>query len=123
MEALTQRFVVPIMPEQPANLKVVYPWETTNIMIICQQLFELAAKTGYKGTFEEFKEHFGDYLESGDSIIDYDEYTGQYTVSPLPNVKQILRTRNKVLRHDVVVNEIPYYETSNSAGGYTVIIG
>ena len=123
MDAITHRFVVPIMPEQPAKLKVVYPWETTNLLILCQQLFELAVKTGYHGTFEEFKAHFGEYLESGDSIIDYDEYTGQYQVTPLPYVEQILRTRNKVLKYDVTIEEIPYYETSNDAGGYTVIIG
>lgn len=123
MEAITRQFVLPVMPQQPAAKTSVYPWERTNLFILCQQLYGLAAKTGYLGTFEEFKEHFGEYLESGDSIIDYDAYTGQYEVTPLPNVEQILRTRNKVLKHDVVVQPIPYYETTNDAGGYTVIIG
>ena len=123
MDALTRRFVVPIMPEQPANLKVIYPWEQTNIYNLCQQLFELAAHTGYTGTFDEFKQHFGEYLESSDIIIDYDEYTGQYQVTPLPNVEQILRTKNKVLKQDVIIEQIPYYETTNLAGGYTAIIG
>lgn len=123
MDALTRRFVVPIMPEQLANLKVIYPWEQTNIYNLCQQLFELAAHTGYTGTFDEFKQHFGEYLESSDIIIDYDEYTGQYQVTPLPNVEQILRTKNKVLKQDVIIEQIPYYETTNLAGGYTAIIG
>lgn len=123
MDALTRRFVVPIMPEQPANLKIIYPWEQTNIYNLCQQLFELAAHTGYTGTFDEFKQHFGEYLESSDIIIDYDEYTGQYQVTPLPNVEQILRTKNKVLKQDVIIEQIPYYETTNLAGGYTAIIG
>ena len=123
MEALTRRFVVPMMPAQPANLKVVYPWETTNIYNLGQQLFELASKTGYLGTFEEFKTHFGEYLESGSSIIDYDIYTGQYQVTPLPNVEQILRTQNRLLKHDIIIEQIPYYETTNLAGGYTAIIG
>ena len=123
MEALTRRFGVPMMPAQPANLKVVYPWETTNIYNLCQQLFELASKTGYLGTFEEFKTHFGEYLESGSSIIDYDIYTGQYQVTPLPNVEQILRTQNRLLKHDIIIEQIPYYETTNLAGGYTAIIG
>lgn len=123
MEAITQQFVLPVMPQQPAAKASVYPWEHTNLFILCQQLYGLAAKTGYLGTFEEFKEHFGEYLESGDSIIDYDAYTGQYEVTPLPNVEQILRTHNKVLKHDIVIQPIPYYETTNDAGGYTVIIG
>ena len=95
----------------------------TNIYNLCQQLFELAAHTGYTGTFDEFKQHFGEYLESSDIIIDYDEYTGQYQVTPLPNVEQILRTKNKVLKQDVIIEQIPYYETTNLAGGYTAIIG
>lgn len=123
MEAITKQFILPIMPQQPAVIPSIYPWESTNLLILCQQLYQRATKTGYSGTFEEFKEHFGEYIESGDSIIDYDAYTGQYEVTPLPNVEQILRTRNKVLKHDVVIQPIPYYETTNDAGGYTVIIG
>ena len=123
MEAITKQFVVPVMPVQPSQNKMIYPWERTNLFTLCQELYALASKTGYLGTFEEFKAHFGEYLESGESIIDYDTYTGQYEVTPLPNLEQILRTRNKVLKHDVVIQPIPYYETTNNAGGYTVIIG
>lgn len=113
------------LPPEPHNIAVqhVYPWEHTNLFNLCQELYMLAAKTGYKGTFEEFRNFFGSYLESGDSIIDYDEYQGQYNVTPLPTVEQILRTRNKVLKQDVVIDPIPYYEVSNDAGGITVSIG
>lgn len=123
MEAITRQFILPVMPKAEPSLPVIYPWENTNLFVLCQQLYELASKTGYLGTFEEFKEHFGAYLESGDSVIDYDVYTGQYEVTPLPAVEQILRTRNKVLKHDIVINPIPYYEVSNEAGGITVSIG
>jgi len=91
--------------------------------VICQELFELAHNTGYHGTFEEFKEHFGEYLESGTIIINPDEYLGQYQVTPLAFLEQILRTNNKLLKQDIIIEPIPYYETSNNAGGYTVIIG
>ena len=123
MEAITKQFVLPINPTTEPSLPVVYPWEQTNLFNLCQQLYELAARTGYKGSFEEFKTFFGTYLESGDSIIDYDEYQGQYNITPLPNVEQILRTSHKVLKHDVVIDPIPYYEVSNDAGGITVSIG
>lgn len=123
MDALTRRFVVPIMPEQPSKLKVIYPWETINLLNLCQQLFELAINTGYTGTFEEFRTHFGEYMESGDIIINPDEYVGQYEIIPLANLEQILRTNDKLLRHDVVIKPIPYATTSNLAGGYTAIIG
>lgn len=123
MEAITKQFVVPVMPVQPSQNKMIYPWERTNLFTLCQELYALASKTGYLGTFEEFKAHFGEYLESDESIIDYDAYTGQYAVTPLPNLEQILRTSNKILKHDIVIQPIPYYETTNNAGGYTVIIG
>lgn len=123
MEALTRQFVIPTVPDNPVKLKVIYPWETTNIYTICQQLFNLATHTGYNGTFEEFKAHFGEYLNSDNVIIDFDNYTGQYSVTPLPNIDQILKTKNKLLKENVIVEQIPYYETTNDAGGYTVIIG
>ena len=124
MEAITRQFILPVEPcTMNSPLPTVYPWEHTNLFNLCQQLYELAAQTGYHGTFQEFKERFGEYLESGHSIIDYDEYTGEYTCSPLPNVEQILRTRNKVLSHDIVISPIPYHEVDNAAGGRTVTIG
>ncbi len=49
-------------------------------------------------------------------------YTGEYTVTPSLDA-QILDTQGKAMRDDVVVLEIPYYETSNPQGGYTAIIG
>lgn len=51
------------------------------------------------------------------------DYEGSYLVTPLAYVNQILRTADKVLSEDVVVEQIPYYETTNDAGGYTAIIG
>ena len=124
MEAVTRQFVLPMRPQvTPPKMPMVYPWESTNLYTLCMQLYELARNTGYTESFEEFKSNFGAYLESGDSIIDLDTYTGQYTVTPLPRVEQILRTDNKILKHDIVIEPIPYYETSNNAGGYTVYIG
>lgn len=123
MEAITQQFIVPVIPTASPRKKAVYPWEQTNLFNLCQQLYELAVQTGFTGSFNEFRAHFGEFLESDTSVIGYDDYTGEYTVTPLPNVEQILRTRGKNLKHDVVIEQIPYFETSNQAGGYTVTIG
>lgn len=49
-------------------------------------------------------------------------YTGAYEVTPLPFEAQTLRTKNKLMGDDVVVLEIPYFETSN-VSGTTVYIG
>lgn len=123
MEAITKRFIVPVTPTTSVKLPVVYPWEQTNLFVLCQQLYELASKTGYTGSFDEFKEHFGEYLNSDGSLINYDIYTGQYEITALPEVEQILRTEKKILLADIVVKPIPYYEVSNDAGGITVSIG
>ena len=124
MNAITKQFVLPVRPQAtPTKIPVIYPWENTNLYNLCVQLYELARNTGYQDTFEEFKAHFGSYLENGDSIINVNEYTGQYTVTPLPNVEQILRTDNKILKHDIVIEPIPYAVVSNTAGGKTVTIG
>ena len=123
MEAITRQFILPIQPQVKPAMPSIYPWEHTNLLILCQELYELASRTGYNGTLEEFKTAFGTYLEGGNSIIDYDIYTGQYSVDPLPDVEQILRTRNRILKQDIVVAPIPYHETDNNAGGRTVSIG
>lgn len=123
MEAITRQFILPVTPKAEPSLPVIYPWETTSLFVLCQQLYELASKTGYTGTFEEFKTHFGDYLNSDGSLINYNIYTGQYEITALPEVEQILRTEKKILLSDIVIKPIPYYEVSNEAGGITVSIG
>lgn len=50
-------------------------------------------------------------------------YTGSYEVTPLPFTETILETQGFLLEDNVVVLEIPYYETANESGGNTVIIG
>ena len=50
-----------------------------------------------------------------------DPYEGPYTVTP-KTAAQSLETRHKTMRDDVTVLEIPYYQTTNAQGGYTVII-
>ena len=124
MNAVTQQFILPITPTTTQKkLPIVYPWEQTNLYNLCLQLYELARNTGYESSFDEFKAHFGEYLESDMSVVGVDEYNGQYTVTPLPTLEQILRTSNKLLKHDIVIDPIPYSQTSNLAGGYTVTIG
>lgn len=51
-----------------------------------------------------------------------DYYTGEYVVTPSTE-EQTLNTKNRMMSKDVLIEEIPYYETTNQSGGYTVIIG
>lgn len=52
----------------------------------------------------------------------YPDYTGAYQVTPTIT-EQSLATMDTVLKNDIKINPIPYYETSNPSGGYTAIIG
>lgn len=55
-------------------------------------------------------------------IGDVEYYTGDYTVTPKV-VGQSLATMGKMMSDNVIINKIPYYETSNLSGGNTVFIG
>lgn len=58
-----------------------------------------------------------------DELLAKETYNGQYRVTPLAGIAQVLRTSDKLMTNNVIVEKIPYSETSNTAGGYTVIIG
>lgn len=58
-------------------------------------------------------------LVTGDLPI----YDGPHIITPLVDNPQILSTAGRYTKHDIIVEEIPYAEVSNSAGGTTVIIG
>jgi len=63
-----------IMPPKPraAGLGSIYPWEDWSISFFSQQLFKLAANSGFKGTESDFKKKFGSYLQ--DKQIIYANY-------------------------------------------------
>lgn len=52
-----------------------------------------------------------------------DQYNGDYIITPKANSQIVLDTSDKILLDDITIKKIPYYETSNSAGGDTVYIG
>jgi hypothetical protein len=51
-----------------------------------------------------------------------DAYEGSYHVVPLAHNPQTLETKGLVMLGDVVIEKIPYWETSNLSDGYTVYI-
>lgn len=55
-------------------------------------------------------------------IFDAPVYDGAYQVIPSANEVQILKTKEKTMVDDVTVEKVPYYETSNTAGGMTCYI-
>ena len=61
-----------------------------------------------------------------DSVIimenrDFPYYEGTYEVTPDVS-EQKLETKEKIMRDDVIIKEIPFFETSNNSGGTTVYI-
>ena len=66
-----------------------------------------------------FSADFGEVYRTGD----YDIYDGEYVVTPKAWEEVILETQGYLMRDDVTVLEIPYFETSNLSGGKTAIIG
>ena len=64
------------MPPAPSTTEFnsVYPWENTGLSILSNQLYTLAAKSGYTGTSQEFYQYFGSYLERNRWEILFEQY-------------------------------------------------
>lgn len=56
------------------------------------------------------------------NVSRYPAYDGPYEMTPRTEA-QTLNTAYQVMQRDVILHEIPYYETTNLSGGYTAIIG
>lgn len=69
---------------------------------------------------EEIEFELDDVIIAAGEMLPY--YLGPYTA--IPKVKeQKLYTKDKSMRNDVTVTEIPYSETTNPYGGKTIVIG
>lgn len=61
----------------------------------------------------------------GDPVIvaqDYEEYTGETTVTPKVKEQTILPTAGKVLNDDITVTEVPVSIVTSPSGGLTYYI-
>lgn len=54
-------------------------------------------------------------------IIGGEYYDGEYEAIPSPN-EQVLKTAKRVMKNDVTITAIPYFDVSNNSGGSTVYI-
>lgn len=50
-------------------------------------------------------------------------YDGNYTVRSEIDEDYELLTSHRLMKQNIVVKKIPYYEASNTSGGYTAYIG
>lgn len=109
----------------PINVSrdTIYPWEDINLSLFAKKLFLIAQKNGYKDSWESFRQCLID-LQNGQTLSnDFQEYLGSYRIIPMVDTAQILSTNKTFLLANITVEPIPYYETSNDKGGYTVYIG
>ena len=54
--------------------------------------------------------------------VEREPYEGEYEVTPKIS-SQILPTAKKLMKDDVTIKSIPYFDVSNPAGGQTIYIG
>jgi len=64
---------IPPIPDT-AEFQIVYPWESVGLSILGDQIYMLAAQSGYTGTREEFHHYFGSYLETNRWEILFEEF-------------------------------------------------
>lgn len=77
----------------------------------------------YKTQISEYEWRLNVAAENDDTDPDEPErYSGSYEVTPKAHQTQTLDTSGKVLSDDLVIHEVPYYQTSNSSGGVTSYI-
>ena len=89
----------------------------------------LKGKTAYvkgekiEGTIETYDYSIENGIVVPDTPIPEGEiYEGEYTITPSIQEQEML-TKNKIMKENVKIKSIPYYETSNNSDGLTVIIG
>ena len=116
------------LPPDPQNavLKRIYPWDEYDITLVMNWLYTQAKKTGFVGTFEDFKLRYGAFVEATDpqDIQDLIEnYSGTYHITPLMSIEQVLQTKNKVLNQNIIIDPIPedvVVSKKSYKGSYTV---
>ena len=116
------------LPPDPQNavLKRIYPWDEYDITLVMTWLYTQAKKTGFVGTFDDFKLRYGKFIEATDpkDIEDLIEnYSGTYHITPLLSIEQVLQTKNKVLNQNIIIDPIPEDLVVNKRaykGSYTV---
>ena len=71
-------------------------------------------------SIQDFKTSFGELQLV--KVYVGDPYDGTYEVTP-KIIGQVLPTKEKILHQDLLINAIPYAETTNTSNGITVTIG
>ena len=86
---------------------------------------DIVPKKPYVNIFipDPTKKEFEIEIGQPHSGTEYPVYHGPTAIKPEAYHMQILQTNNTVVKENILVLPIPYYETSNPYGGNTVYIG
>lgn len=87
---------------------------------------EFVHKAGLFGHLEKTKDirgYIGCGIKKVNERLPEEEYKGSYEAVSRPFKDSYLATKDKRLKDNIHVKEIPYYETSNLSDGVTVYIG
>lgn len=101
-----------------AKLMLVKSYMHLKVKLLFDPPLSSAVMECYKAQISEYEWRLNVAAENDD----IEAYTGSYEVTPMAYSVQSLDTSGKVLSEDIVVNEVPYYQTSNSSGGVTSYI-
>jgi hypothetical protein len=63
-----------------------------------------------------------DNIQTVTKEAEYEYYEESYSVTPKAT-SQVLETKSKLMKDDLTINKIPFFETSNEQGGNTIYIG
>ena len=55
-------------------------------------------------------------------ITEPESFDGNYEVTPKAFESQILETKNKMMKENITIKKVPYWESSNQSGGKTAYI-
>lgn len=81
------------------------------------RIFELSRITAIVSTISQLSGNIGAITIN----VGGRPYEGDYTVTPKVD-QQTLDTKGAIMRDDVTILAIPYFETSNNSGGNTAYI-
>lgn len=105
--------------ELQESLEKVFTSVSDGKELIASAITDKGVETDAKDTFATMAQNISDIQTGGGG--EYDFYEGSYNLVPKA-VSQAIETKDKVMKDNVTVAEIPFHEVSNETGT-TVVIG
>lgn len=104
------------------KLQLVKSYMQTKVKLLFDPPLTSAVIASMEKTISEAEWRLNVAAETEEKSEEYESYDGEYKITPKAFDSQILDTTNKVLDRNIVVTEVPYYETGNQANGVTSYI-